>query len=91
MDKFINENSDTIDQGGGKNPLSCFIAVAVDINCKQDRIGQERNTADRRQQRPVGAQNIEIFSDADRPAENPKIINEHCQERAENAQENTEF
>jgi hypothetical protein len=91
MHQLVHKHSNAINQRGHKNTFGRFIPVGVDIDGEQNGISQERNAADGREQLQVCMQNIEIFAEADGPAENPKIINDHGDKGSEYTQEDTEF
>jgi hypothetical protein len=91
MNQLVYENKNAVDQSGHKNTLGCFIAMGVDIDGKQNSISQQGNAADGRKQLQVRVQYVEIFAEADGPAENPKIINDHGNKGSEYPHENAEF
>ena len=41
MYQFVNEHDDSVNKGGNKNALGCFIPVGIDINRKKNGIGKE--------------------------------------------------
>ena len=49
-DQFIQQYENTIEKGGDKYSLGGLIAVGIDIESKNDRIGQQGNAADRGKQ-----------------------------------------
>jgi len=90
MDELIHQHGDSINQGGYKNTFGGLIAVGIDVNGKQNGIGQQRDAADGGEQLFVRVQNVKIFAETDGSVENPEIINDHSQQGSKYTQENAE-
>ena len=91
MHQLIDQHCNPVDQGGNKNAPGGFITVSIDIDCKQDGIGQQGNAADSRQQLFICMQHVKIFPETDGAAENPEIINSHGQEGTDDTEQDTKF
>jgi hypothetical protein len=91
MNQLIYKHKDPVDQGGYKNSPGRFIPVGINIYSKQDSVGKQGNTADRRQELLIVAQNIYIFGKTDRAAEHPEIVNGHGQNRTDKAEQDAKF
>ena len=91
MNELISQHKDSINQGGHKNAFAGFIAVGIDVNGKQDSVGQQADAADGGKQLYVRTQNIKIFTETNGSAEHPQIVNDHCQQGSEYAEKNAEF
>jgi hypothetical protein len=91
MNQFVDQHPDTIEKGGHENSFGSLIAVGIDIDGKQDGVGQQGNAADGRKQLFVRMEYVKIFTEADGPAKNPEIIEGHRQQGTEYTQENADF
>jgi hypothetical protein len=80
MYELIHKHRDAINQSGHENSFGGFVAVGIDINSKQDGVGQQGNAADGREQLFVRMENIKIFTEADGAAKNPEIVDGHRQQ-----------
>jgi hypothetical protein len=89
--QLVHKHRYAINKRGYKNSFRCFVPVRVNVDGKENGIGEQRDAADGCQQLFVSMQYVKIFTDADGAAENPVIINGHRDERAKYAQENTDF
>src|SRR5450755_1448409 len=87
MYEFVHKHSNPINQGCNKNTLGRKVTVGIDIDGEENGVGEERNTADSREQWFVRMKNIKIFSDADRLSEVPEIVENHGQHGSENAEQ----
>ncbi len=90
-DQFKNQNEYAVQEGRHKNTFCRLITVGIDIKSKYDGVGQQGNTADGGKQGFVCFQQEEIVPDAERPGEIPEIINQHGQQRRQNAQHDAQL